>query len=506
MVILVADSSRNNRVDIGEKMKTKRIILVMMIMVIMLVTTVQAATETGTLGASGLNTTSFSTGDAPAGAATHQFASLGALNFENTGNTKAIILFNNDNKFYFDPGAPPGATSPVTVRMANISCNATGVPIVQNGRIVGTGTVGYQRVYNNAVPPVEQTGGYLYVVMNEWNTSTDTGTQYMFLDYPLSSLYNVSMNGAADPAPPANTVFITSLLSTNTLTPQKGDALHQKLTDSWGTYMAEKPSGLGISGNITKQYNGQYYNSRGFVFNGATGALIASDNSSTATTFTFNTVASTIILGIKGSDGTMYNSSILFGGAAPTPTPTIPGGYIRTRFECVDGMTTGQVHGCNIQLKDVEADTWSNVTNDLDGNWYIDTLPSHTINGYGDATGYTAVSRLGLPAFSEGVYSLVMYTSGSMPTAGDGTVNLVVLVHDWDTGLALSGTELTAVFPNGSSRGATTGDAGQHVFNVPNSSVISVTAKKPGYLTATQSIVTSASGMDSLWMKLVQKP
>jgi hypothetical protein len=172
--------------------------------------------------------------------------------------------------------------------------------------------------------------------------------------------------------------------------------------------------------------------------------------------------------------------------------------------QCVDGQTSGALHGSDIQIKDVEASVWSNVTDRFDGTWFIDTLPNHTIDAYGQATGYTSASRTGLPASSSIMYELIMWASDA-PAAPAGKVMLYVIVNDADSGNAITGVSIQVRDGTGITQAQTTGTSGTRSFEVLNSSTVYVTASKYGYITASKAMATSASGTDTMRIELMHE-
>jgi hypothetical protein len=278
-------------------------------------------------------------------------------------------------------------------------------------------------------------------------------------------------------------------------------------------YSFTKPSGIGIQGNVTKTVGGTNYPSRVYIFPATGESPISNDYTVTPYDFYLNTNASQIRVAILTPQSAWYNSSVLFSAGTPTPTPTptgtpvgpenpIPAGYVRSMVQCVDGQTSGAIHGANIQLKDVDNLSWSNATARFDGTWWIDTLPGHTIDAYGSATGYTSVSRLALPASGSTMYELIMWPS-DIPPAPAGKVTLYVEVNDYDTGYTVPGASITVRDSSGATQAQTTGTSGTRMFEVVNNSPCYITVTKYGYVTQTRSITTSVSGTDTVRVELM---
>lgn len=176
-------------------------------------------------------------------------------------------------------------------------------------------------------------------------------------------------------------------------------------------------------------------------------------------------------------------------------------GYIRSMAQCVDTQTSGAIHGCNLQLNDIEGGAWSNVTERFDGTWCIDTLPLHHINAYGQATGYSSASRFNLPVSSSVMYELFMIP-GYVTNATEGHVWLYVLANDYDTGAALSGATVLVSGSGEASQTRTTGLSGQVIFEWANASTIYVTVDKSGYSSVSKVGTTSDYGPDTVRVEL----
>jgi len=371
--------------------------------------------------------------------------------------------------------------------------------------VVATGTIGYQRYYSG-FPPVEQPG-YQYLTFDTWNTSS--------LVPSTNEVVYCNFNGTAVPI--TTTKEATSLsgapsgyihVGGGTTSFAYGINTYNKEDDFINSYSVTKPSGLGITGTIFKHALSDTVikNSRVYIINATGNQVIASESTVSGTDFYFNTLAQSVYIALNSSANVWYNSSVLFTVAGPTPTPTptttIPAGYVRTYVQNVDGITSGAIHGSDIQIKDVESGTWSNWTDDSDGTGYIDTLPYHTLNIYGEATGYTSTSRLGLNSFSEGIYELIMFPTNAFLDPGDSNVNLIVLVNDKGTALPITSASILVTIPSGASIGGSTGLSGVETFVVPNASIIHVTASKIGYVTGTRTLTTSDFGPDTIRIEL----
>lgn len=499
----------------------KKLGLLLLVLLLVLVPAVSAESVTGTLGAASVNQTIHIPSGASSGS-NFPINGLYANPYENVGiPASGVTWFSNiGNKFGTDAGAPPGASTTFTIRMSNTTTTTAGWHTYTTGRVVGTGTLGYQRVYNTAIPPVEQVGGYVWFTIDSWDQGNETGAQFLYMDYDPASVYNLTFKVTqGTPAPPSGFLILTTRHpSTTTISTHIADSVYGSsyIRDSttYATYYATKPSGLGIAGNVTKGAFGDSYNSQAFVFDGVTNTILASETTYTGTTFPFTVLNPSIKIGIKNPMGTWYNSSVLFTTATATPTPTptgtvnpydpfgpIPAGKIRSMCQNTDSETDGAVHYSNMSIRDVENSSWSNVTSRFDGTWYIDTLPNHTISCYGSAPGYTSASRTGLPASQTMMYELFLFP-GYVPPAAAGKVRLYVLVNDYQTGLPINGANVQVSGSGQTTVSSTTGKSGDISLEWVNLSTAYVTASKNGYTTGSRTVTTSASGPDTVRIEL----
>lgn len=293
-------------------MKQKAILIIALIaLVLMMITPASAETLTGTLGSSGItstiyNTTTFATDE------TTTITYLKVTNIENTENPFSIVRFmNHANLDGFDVGAPPTVSTSVTLRLDTIA-----------GAIIGTGTLGYQRTYDVATPPIETPYGFEYLIFNSWNVTGLTGTKNIYLDYDRSDLYNASIAKTNNPpSEPVNWIGFGGTTGTYPVLFSDGQLVFNRYVDVWSSYTATKPSGLNIAGSVVKTTGGASFNSRIFITN-ATDGVITSDTTSNPNTFNFTVIDNQIKIKMLAPSGTWYNSSILFAAAVPTVTPT----------------------------------------------------------------------------------------------------------------------------------------------------------------------------------------
>lgn len=467
-------------------------VLIILALIALIIVPVSAETLTGSLG----STDSIYANYVYGGANNFRgevFHTLYAYNMEYTSGTNTIIFISNSTL-----GTKPTFTN--ATKSGNTTTFIAKVGAVQ----VGSGTIGYQRIFSGA-PPVEQYGGYVWVTFNNYNTSGFTGDQTV--DLIWSGLDGLAYTQASPATvPPLATGYM--VFAVNGWYPEaaRGDFIVSRNDISTSDYTATKPGGLGITGNVYKTTG----TSQITIYDSILNTPVSSEYTVSSTNFSFNVPRSSIIVSMLTPFGIRYNSSILFAPTVtPTPTPTwtdtdpIPSGYVRTWFRNVNGQAGGSIYNSNLMLRDVQNNTWRNYTADLDGAAYIDTLPNHTIDGYGTATGFYNTSRLGLATYPNGMWDLSLYPVGSLLNPGTGNVNLIITVNDKTTGLKLNSI-LKVVKPDGSMTVESTGSSGTVTTVVPNASYILVTATKTGYESATKGITTSSLGPDSLQIELTK--
>lgn len=465
------------------------LIIALVALVLLMIPSVNAETLTGTI--EGSNYTQKYIDVRSQSSAAENIKTLAIKGIEYTDGLKSVVMFAN-TVWNYDANSPPGSTTTVRIN-------------VTNNRTIATGTIGYQRLFQTNTP-YNELPGYFWLQLNDWNITGLSGDYIATINFNggQSALYNttaVYTKSTIAAYPVGSIAFGSSGTALIANFGNVGSENTYQLTFSSyfkNEYTVTKPQGIGISGTIDKLG----YNSRVFIINKTDNRAATSESTVTSNNFIFSVPDQSIYIAILDSKNNWWNTSALFDiSVTPTPTTTIPAGYVRTYFTALDGQTNGVIQDVNIQLLDVEADRWTNYTSDWDGTGYIDTLPSHTINAYANAVGYISMSRLGLNAF-DGSYPLILFATGMFPPILGGNVNLVVMVTDEITQQPLMSVELAAYMPNGSALGGVTGSSGQEVFTVPNATIIRVGASKPGYQNTNGVIKTSNVGPDYLRIDL----
>lgn len=468
----------------------KKLWIILIVALIALVSCASAETISGTVTGTNYTQKSEVVGG---GAGANWLSSLTVNDIQYSTGLKSIILFESDTST-FDSGAPSGSATPITIR------NVTGSNI-------GVGTYGYMRTFDNAGSEVP---GYQWIEFSSWDITGLTGDVPLYTNYSRSGVYNQTSHKTSSGLPSTLGIPLFSGAVGGAL---GGTHLATYLFDFSNDYTATKPGGIGINGSVTKGI----YGSRVWIIDGDSGVIKTNEASVGTSQYSFTVNSQTIKISIQDSSLNWHNTSTLFTNtSAPTPTPTatqtpvtpsnpIPPGYIRSEVQCVDGQTSGAIHECDIDLKDVENDSWQNLSYEGMGSYYgtswIDTLPNHTIDAYGAASGYTSVSRTGLPASSSKMYELIMWPSDA-PAAPAGKITLYVIVNDAQSGNAITGAQVTARDSTGITQARTTGTSGTVSFQVSNSSTVWWTVYRTSYVPASGSITASAFGPDTKRVEL----
>ncbi len=368
---------------------------------------------------------------------------------------------------------------------------------------VGSGDIGFQRTFTYTGT---ETNGYIWVVFNSWSGDSFTGAKLLNLTWDDCALHGLDYGdyGWAGSLPSAT--YINN----------GADAINTISTDSpfYHHYNLTGPAGVGIIGSISKNDTTNYYSSKVFLINTTSGSILASEGSLNNGELLINIpFTSSLDLDVINSNGNWFNRTFTFTlPSAPTPTPTpatpgtnttpihdipIPAGHVRTEATCNNGDTGGVINGCDISIYDIQGGVWNNVTGRYDGTWYIDTLPSHTLNMHSYYSGYSEGYEFGVPTSTGTIittYRLTMWPS-TIAAPGAGYLYLKVVVADLDTKEYLEGATVSIRDSTGLTQVDTVPYTGNVEFEVPNSSLVYVSASKNGYVTTSKTYTMSAFGL-----------
>ena len=194
---------------------------------------------------------------------------------------------------------------------------------------------------------------------------------------------------------------------------------------------------------------------------------------------------------IPGNYTVSHGLSTIYGSANLTKnnyiTVTNSSDLVTTYFYTYNPMTSYEIHGSNIYLKDVENSSWINSTADADGRLGIATLSGHHIDAYGEATGFTSDDIIGLLA--DGMsHPLILFPNNATNVSAGNTTLYVSVVNSVSPGGPVQGASvgMTYNFPN--VEGAITGESGMVSFTVPNKTTIYLTASKAGFTGVSESV------------------
>jgi hypothetical protein len=470
--------------------KLNIMIIAFLALVSCMIAPVCAETLTGTLGSTSQNQTAYVLGHS--GEAWESTGLMGVLvnNIEFSPGTLSLIRFDNGFKPNYGAGLLDGNTTTFEGKIGT--------------DVICTGTMGYQRLFDNAWPTPNELDGYQYITFDTWNVSAYTGTQTIAFTYDPWELTGLTVSRANTGSVPSGSIS----LGTNYGYFPIGSYLITKDVNFLNEYTATKPAGAGISGTVTKLVGGILYNSRAYITDGSTGASLTSQGTMTSVAFNFSVPAESIGVNVQDSSLNWWNSSILFAATVPTvtptPTTTIPAGYVRNNLYIWD-QNDAQISGADIDVLDVEAATWTNRTADADGWITIDTLPYHTVNIYAHyptSNIYLPNEILGLETGYYGGHNwvLVLYPYVSTPS---GYVTLYINTRNYDTKAVLTGVNLQIKnLVTGATTGESTGSTDSASTVVTNATNYQITGSKAGYLSKTVVINSGEAASKTVVLEL----
>lgn len=486
-------------------MKKTILLIALLALVSMMIAPVSAETLTGTLG--GTSGASYSYSDSFDHYENHPV--LGSILINNSlyfVGTTSLIRFDVHGPSIYPVGAPDSLAGIPFVLMNSSIAEAS---------IVATGTMGYQRSFDNAWPIPNELVGYQWLIFDTWtNISTLSGAQELFsvvtANVTMTGIYanGIGSYGYSNPIPGIG----NACFDVGGGWCAEGDYIRNTYITTYAEYTATKPMGLGISGIVSKLHSGTIYLSRAYVFNGTSGAMIANNPAVNTVDLLYNTLAQSIKIGIQDSALNWYNSSVLFAVAVPTvtptPTTTIPAGYIVTYFRTFDPLGNSDIHGTNISLYDVEAATWTNYSADPDGRGEIYTLPYHTINAYGHfptAGVYNDAELLGFETGYSGGHLGYLDMYPFTPAPPGGYTKLYTTVRDSIDKSPVTSASIAIIdVLTGAYYGTNSGTTGVSVDTFPNNTALRIEVTKAGYLKATIATNTGTGTTKYVYVDLVR--
>lgn len=497
-------------------MKKFLILIFLAVFLISAIPAVSATTYDGTIGQSvGWIQTNF---NSPyAGGNAMQQNVIHFRDIEYSTQLKAIIHFDDPNNHasFTDFYGPNGAV--------------TDLFIMNGGNTVGVGQIGYQRLYDNAWPVPNEISGYQYITLDSWNITGLSGNIDLTLSYNHTKVNGWSYNFYGNcggggpptcPSIPSGMGYISDNFFKYSLS---GIWTMNQDIHFVNTYHVEKSDATNqfIEGYILKTDG----NGRGIVYDGSSGAALTSEGGITGNRFNFTIVqnVTSIIIGSRDASSHFWNSSVLTFGTFPTVTPTptpiptpyptgTPGPYAdptnvtqvplapgltRTVVKATDADTGGSISGLNIAIKDIGANSWHNSTNDLDGIYWIDTIPADTYMAFfTDPTGTYLPTQDDTPQTTGTVAGqILVYTYPMVKTGGGGggvagTVQLYIYSREADNhDVAIPNGIITICASNNCNTFSSDIYGNMHI-NATNNTDVTVTSSKTGYIPASLSFNT----------------
>jgi hypothetical protein len=464
-------------------------ILFILCLICLLIVPINAETLSGTFGSSGLiNSTTY---DAPTvSGGTNQIRGLQFKDVEKIQGLTALIAFEK-SVFTYDANAPSGATANFNLYLAKSASDFS--PSLTDTTLKGTGTIGYQRYFNGASPPVEQTG-YIWMVISGFNNTGLSGTQYFSMSYNHNDLYNMSAVSTCQPAniPSGYGVFIHGASNNQSAGGLSSLYTMNKEASFIHNWYAIKPSGIGITGGITK--NG--FNSRVFISN-ISNIPITSDNLFNSVNFNFSVPDQVIYISALDVFGNWYNSSQLFAPALPTPTPTgtvtpAPTGglenYSNVTLTIKNNLNNTVISGATVQI--IRHDVNNHVDTAISNSNGIANFANINIQQY--LTQEVKVVKSGYQITNEWItispfsYAKTVYLTpdvGGNPTV-PANINITVTVRNANGGALISNAYVSAFDSQAQLSGSNllTNSTGVVVFNnFANTAFIEGRVSKTGF-------------------------
>jgi hypothetical protein len=221
--------------------------------------------------------------------------------------------------------------------------------------LVGTGTLGYQRLYDGA--GVEQPG-YQYLQFATWDNSGLAGTETLDITHGAYNLttYLCGATGAGwTIAPPASGAISFSSGGSR----GSGLTMFRRQFAFTNSYSATKPAGLGIVGTVWKSAlaGGTFYSSRAYVINATDNQIVTSQGALSLDSLHFDIQTESIYIATVDINGDFHNSTTLF-----TVTPEVAGTYsisVLPATLTLPGTVQGSILGSSADLAKITDIDWS---------------------------------------------------------------------------------------------------------------------------------------------------
>lgn len=466
-------------------MKVKWLISLIICMSILVITPVLAETLNGTIGGSVIDTGSWSFDVTYNTASYYQYIYVNDI--ENSFGTIALIREDANYRPTFTSTKVAGNTTPFTATISGVE--------------IGHGTFGYQRLYNGV--GTEQ-NGYQFYIFDQWNVTGRSGDIMVTINMPV--IDGISQPGSTGKG---SAPLATGKMGLATVAGYPAGSLlycgnytQNKDLTTWNDYTAVKPSGLGITGTVLKSHGGLSYSSRAFVYNATTGGVITSQGAVMDTNFAFNVPSGSIIIGMKDSVGTYWNSSTLFNvtsgyNLTVAPSQIAPGGTtIATISSSTGSFSRVNAYSIACQNPDNPNVGYACTVNGTDptwmlisGNWtQIDANKNWTLS-WGASfpssvtlEGFTAPGNVNIEAtlFPSDVNALpIPRMTANLQVLGTEQYHKVYInVRDQDTAGFIYGATAAVKGVNWSNQTVTNGPA---IYNIQHGAIVGHTATAAGY-------------------------
>lgn len=446
----------------------KRFLFILVLCLILIISSVSATTETGTLGASGIASDSYSVTGTVTGKVWHTFKTD---DIENMPNLFSLIRWDNNG---------------VTGYTSTLVSNQTTVTFKMDGTTtIGNGSAGYQRLYDGTGTEI---GGYQYITVSDWNIGTATGSHVIHIE-GLDALGSITMQNSGGSPPTGGKAFFAE--STGGYT-RGGTYTINREYSAFSTYTVTSPSGLGIQGTVNKTVNGTTYSSKIIIYNSTSNVALTGQATVTPTNFNFNVPEGGIYISMIDTRGNYYNSSNIFYYApivTPTPTPTYSTGTYNATFTVKNATDSAIISNAYVEIENL-------VTGSVFGG-YTDSNGQITISyGYKGVqnefrawkTGYQYVNWVFTPT-TDFVKTIYMYPEIGDNPSTPATVNINIYVKSKDGNTPISGAYVALkddVYGTAKRAQLTNASGTAQFLNFPVSAYIDLEISKSGYVPLTE--------------------
>lgn len=451
----------------------KRILFILVLCLFLFIPIVNAETQSGNFNVDGTVQIAYpTTSDALNG---NNDFHMYAKGIQYTAGTQTVVDWTNE-VMSFTGGAPDSASTSFTGKWNNA------------GNVRFAGSMGYQRLFNAL--GVEQPG-YTWIWFSQYDVTGLTGDGEITLTFNNSQVYDQNINALKN-----NNNWMTNgnlAFSRSGGITMAGNYTSIKSTTFKNDWIAVKPSGIGITGNITKTVGGTAYGSKTYILNGL-GTPITSESTVNTNNYNFSVPSQTtgIIIALQDAYFNWHNTSVLFYTATPTPTPTPYGtGTYNATFTVKNASSSLAISQAFVEIEDLSTKSVFSGYTDSNGQITISYGYAGVQNEFRAwKTGYQYVNWIFTPTGgSDFTKTIYMYPEiGSNPST-PATVNITMYVKAQNGNTPISGAYVALKDDSyGTSKQAQyTNASGVAYFpNFPVSAFIDLEISKSGYVPLTE--------------------